>query len=101
MRSSSRAAPGSTPAPARQNPSYPGIADDYRRSFRQLESLKPDIFLGAHVGFFDMDAKRPRAATEGVAAWVDPEGYRQHLSQSRAAFEALVAKEQEAPAAKK
>ena len=76
-----------------RNPSYPGIADDYRRSFRLLESLKPDIFLGAHVGFFDMDAKRPRAATEGVAAWVDPEGYRRHLSQSRAAFEALVAKE--------
>jgi metallo-beta-lactamase class B len=25
------------------NPSYPGIADDYRRTFRMLESMKPDI----------------------------------------------------------
>ena len=76
-----------------QNPSYPGIADDYRRSFRLLESLKPDIFLGAHVGFFDMDAKRPRAASEGAKAWVDPEGYLRYLGKSKETFEALVAKE--------
>jgi metallo-beta-lactamase class B len=59
-----------------RNPSYPGIADDYRRSFRLLESLAPDVFLGAHVGFFDMDAKRARAPTAGVQAWVDPEGWK-------------------------
>jgi metallo-beta-lactamase class B len=76
-----------------QNPSYPGIADDYRRSFRLLESLKPDIFLGAHVGVFDMDAKRPRAASAGAKAWVDPEGYARYLAKSKEAFEALVAKE--------
>jgi metallo-beta-lactamase class B len=76
-----------------KTPSYPGIADDYRRSFRLLESLTPDIFLGAHVGFFDMDAKRARVATEGVRAWVDPEGWKRHLADSKAAFEALVAKE--------
>jgi metallo-beta-lactamase class B len=80
-----------------QNPSYPGIADDYRRSFRLLESLKPDIFLGAHVGVFDMDAKRPRAANDGAKAWVDPEGYVRYLAKSKEAFEAFVAKE--APAA--
>ena len=80
-----------------QNPSYPGIAEDYRRSFRLLESLKPDIFLGAHVGVFDMDAKRPRAASEGAKAWVDPEGYLRYLGKSKETFEALVAKE--APAA--
>jgi metallo-beta-lactamase class B len=84
-----------------RNPSYPGIADDYRRSFRLLESLKPDIFLGAHTGVFDMDAKRPRAALAGVEAWVDPEGYRSYVAKSQAAFEALVSKEQEAPATKK
>ena len=74
-------------------PSYPGIADDYRRSFRLLESLKPDIFLGAHVGVFDMDAKRPRVASAGAKAWVDPEGYARYLAKSKEAFEALVAKE--------
>jgi metallo-beta-lactamase class B len=76
-----------------RNPSYPGIADDYRRSFRLLESLAPDVFLGAHVGFFDMDAKRARAPTAGVQAWVDPEGWKRHVAESKAAFEALVARE--------
>jgi metallo-beta-lactamase class B len=76
-----------------KSPSYPGIADDYRRSFRLLESLTPDIFLGAHVGVFDMDAKRPRAASSGAKAWVDPEGYARYLATSKAAFEVLVAKE--------
>jgi metallo-beta-lactamase class B len=76
-----------------RNPSYPGIADDYRRSFRLLESLSPDIFLGAHVGFFDMDRKRARAPSAGVQAWVDPEGWKRHVDESKAAFEALAAKE--------
>ena len=76
-----------------QNPSYAGIANDYRRSFRLLESLKPDIFLGAHASVFDMDAKRPRAASEGARAWVDPEGYARYVAKSRETFEGLVAKE--------
>jgi metallo-beta-lactamase class B len=76
-----------------RNPSYPGIADDYRRSFRLLESLKPDIFLGAHAGVFDMDAKRPRAASDGARAWVDPEGYARYVAKSKESFEALVARE--------
>ena len=79
-----------------RNPSYPGIADDYRRSFRLLASLQPDIFLGAHVGVFDMDAKRPRAAAAGAEAWVDPDGYARYVAKSREAFEALVAKEEQA-----
>jgi metallo-beta-lactamase class B len=83
-----------------KNPSYPGIAEDYRRSFRTLASLRPDIFLGAHVGFFDMAAKLLRMPTEGVAAWVDPEGYKRHLAQSQAAFEAAVADETESRPAK-
>lgn len=28
-----------------RNPSYQGIADNFRRTFRTLESLKPDIWL--------------------------------------------------------
>jgi len=76
-----------------RSPSYPGIADDYRRSFRLLESLSPDIFLAAHVGFFDMDEKRARVPTAGVQAWVDPDSFKRHVAESKAAFEALVAKE--------
>src|SRR4030095_7526786 len=56
-----------------RNPSYPGIADDYQRTFEVLESLKPDVFLAFHAEFFNFAHKKMRAATEGSAAFVDPE----------------------------
>ena len=54
------------------HPSYPGIDNDYRRTLRILELLKPDIWLAPHNEFFGFAGKRARAATEGVQAWVDP-----------------------------
>jgi metallo-beta-lactamase class B len=82
-----------------KNPSYPGIADDYRRTFRVLESLRPDIFLSYHPGFFDLSGKRERARKDGVHAWVDPDGYRRRVADFKANFESLVAKESGAPVA--
>jgi metallo-beta-lactamase class B len=77
-----------------KNPSYPGIADDYRRTFDRLASLKPDIYLAAHASAFDLEGKRARMKTEGVAAFVDPDGYRRLHAQKREAFDALVKAEQ-------
>lgn len=41
-------------------PSYEGIAEDYHRSIALLESLKPDVFLAAHGGFFGLRGKAER-----------------------------------------
>lgn len=76
-----------------KNPSYPGIADDYRQTFQLLESLHPDIFLSYHAEFFDLEGKRARSATEGVQAWVDPDGYRKKVAAMHQRFEQLVAQE--------
>jgi len=81
-----------------RNPSYPGIVADYRRSLDLLDSLQPTIFLAGHGSMFDFEAKRERAAREGVKAWVDPDGYRRRLASQRETFEALVAKESAAEA---
>ena len=51
-----------------KNPSYPGIADDYRRTHHMLEMLKPDIWLAQHNEYYDLEGKRKRAETEGVNA---------------------------------
>jgi metallo-beta-lactamase class B len=80
------------------NPSYQGIADDFRHTFMLLESLKPDIWLAAHTEVFGFEEKRARATQHGVAAWVDPEGYRNYLAASRADFETELAKEKQATA---
>jgi metallo-beta-lactamase class B len=76
-----------------KNPSYPGIADDYRKTFDRLNALTPDIYLTAHASAGDLAAKRAQAKTEGVRAFVDPEGYRKLHAQKRDAFDALVKKE--------
>jgi metallo-beta-lactamase class B len=76
------------------DPSYPGIADDYRRTIAMLASLQPDIWLAAHPDFFGFEQKRRRAGSEGIAAWVDPQGYRDWLAKGRANLESLVRAEQ-------
>ena len=49
--------------------------------------LTPDIWLGHHTEYFDLESKRKRAQTEGVNAWIDPEGYRRFVSKQKRAFE--------------
>ena len=75
------------------NSSYPEILDDYRQSVKTLEELKPDIFISYHAEAFDFPTKRARAATEGVKAFVDPDGYRAYVANGKSKIEQLVAQE--------
>jgi len=69
--------------------SYPGIADDYRKTFSVLKSLPCDVFLGAHGQYFDMLDKLERAnAGAGQNVWIDPEGYRKAVAEKEREFEA-------------
>ncbi|HEY6644380.1 subclass B3 metallo-beta-lactamase [Povalibacter sp.] len=70
-----------------KNPSYPGITDDYRRTHHRLEMLKPDIWLTHHNEYYGLEDKRQRAKTEGVKAWIDPEGYRRFIAVKKRQFE--------------
>jgi metallo-beta-lactamase class B len=81
-----------------KDPSYPGIGDDYRRTFHVLEMLKPDIWLDPHNESYGFDAKLARSAKEGVKAWLDPEGYRKWVVSKREKFEATIDKEMGVPA---
>jgi len=77
--------------------SYPGIAADYAHAFEVLESLQPDVFLGGHTGFFDLEAKRARLGRGGpLNPFVDPEGFRAHVASRRRAFEEQLARERAA-----
>jgi metallo-beta-lactamase class B len=75
-------------------PSYPTIADDYRKTFAVLDTLRPDIFLGAHANLWRLHEKRANMAqAPGPAAFVDPDGYRTFVAGRRAAFEQQIANE--------
>jgi metallo-beta-lactamase class B len=76
-----------------KDPSYPGIADDYRRTLHTLEMLKPDVWLGAHNDDYGFERKVVRYARDGAVAWVDPEGYRKWLVAQRAKLDAAIDRE--------
>jgi len=79
------------------NAAYPQIATDYERMFRVLKSLPCDIFLGAHGSYFDLEGKYARLKENGLAAFVDPEGYSKFVADKDQAFKTEFAKQRAAP----
>jgi metallo-beta-lactamase class B len=68
------------------NARYPEIADDYARGFRVLKSLPCDVFLGAHGGYYGMEAKYSRLNAGGANPYIDPEGYKNYVAEREQAF---------------
>ncbi len=67
--------------------SYPGIAQDFRKTFTTLRGLPCDIFLGAHGAYFDMQQKLARRHDDSPAVWIDPAGYRRAVAEAQQNFE--------------
>lgn len=79
------------------NPSYPGIASDYERTFRVLKSLPVDFFLGAHGDYFDLKTKYARLKPGAENPFIDPAGYRKYVTDREEAFRTELAKQKAAP----
>ena len=79
------------------NAAYPGIAEDYERTFRTLKALKCDIFLGAHGSYFEMEKKVARLAAGGPNPFIDPAGYARAVNEREQAFRAELARQKAAP----
>ena len=75
-------------------PTYPGIADDFARSFRLMRRLPTDVFLAAHASMFDLEGKVARLRS-GTSAnpFVDPQGYRDYLDRGERVYEQRLAAE--------
>ena len=73
------------------NPNYPNIQDDYRRSFKVLRSLPCDVYLGSHNGFYRMTEKYARLENGDMRAYVDPDGYKAFVDSSEKAFQSRLA----------
>lgn len=75
-------------------PQYPGIVDDYRRTFAITKGWRPDIFLANHPEFFNMAAKRAKQQAGDPLAFVDDQGFPEQMKKLEANFEAALAKQQ-------
>jgi|SRR5579872_5072262 len=75
-------------------PTYPGIADDYARTFRVLHALKCDVFLGAHGGYYGMKEKYKKMKDgAGTNPFIDPDGYRTFVDRAEKDYLDQLAKE--------
>lgn len=79
------------------NDAYPNIVSDFRATFRRLSALRCDIPLGSHGNFFDLTEKRQHLGAAGNP-FVDPAGCRGIVAGAREAFDAQLARQQQAPA---
>lgn len=75
------------------NLKYPQIATDYERTFRLLRSLPCDVFLGAHGDYYGMAAKFAKMKAGDRNAFVDPDGYKNYVSDREQAFRAELRKQ--------
>lgn len=68
------------------NKNYPAIATDYEATFRLLKSLPVDLFLGAHGGYYGMEAKHAQLGKTDKNPFIDPEGYMRYVDDREGAF---------------
>lgn len=77
-----------------KNERYPGVGEDYARTFRVLKSLPCDIFLAAHASFYGGPAKAERLR-QGAEKnpFIDPEGYKAYVEKAEKRYRDLLDKE--------
>ena len=78
------------------NKAYPKIAKDFARTFKVLNSLKCDYFLGAHGNYYGMHAKYPKLKGAKVSPFIDPAGYRDYIELKEKAFRDKLAAQKKA-----
>ena len=76
------------------NTVYPGITEDFEKTFRVLKSLPVDYFLGAHGSYFDLEGKYPRLKAGDANALIDPAGYKNYVEDREQAFRNELKKQQ-------
>lgn len=78
------------------NVKYPQMEADFEKTFRVLKSLHCDVFLGAHGGYYDMEAKYARLKDGGVNPFIDPAGYKTFVTDHEEIFLAELARQKAA-----
>jgi metallo-beta-lactamase class B len=76
-------------------PGYPGITNDYERTFETLRKLPVDIFIGAHASYYGgmKKAETAKANSSGTNPFIDPEGFRRTVDGHERRFREQLARE--------
>ena len=75
---------------------YPGIVDDYRRSFARFRTIDADVFFAAHSELFDLRGKRARIAAGGENPFIDAGALQRTVAEFEADFDKELARQRAA-----
>jgi len=78
------------------NTNYPEIASDYEKMFRTLKQLPCDVFLGAHGAYYNLETKFAKLKNGRENPFVDPDGYKNFVSDKEQEFRAELLKQKAA-----
>ncbi|MEO8302382.1 MAG: subclass B3 metallo-beta-lactamase [Rhizomicrobium sp.] len=76
------------------NKLYPGIVQDFEKTFQVLKSLPVDVFLGAHGAYYGMEAKYAKLKPGSPNVFIDPAGYKAYITDREAAYRKELARQQ-------
>ena len=74
--------------------SYPGVVEDYRRSFARIGGIRADVFLANHGEVFDLERRRQRLRDGDDNAFVDGRALGAYNASMRRTFEQELARQQ-------
>ena len=77
------------------NPTVPGIVDEFERTFKVARSLVCDVPLGSHPGMFNMEEKHAKLGKGGPNPYIDPDGYKLEVDIAEAMFRAVLAEQKQ------
>jgi metallo-beta-lactamase class B len=74
-------------------PTYPGIADDYRSTFAKARAMKVDVLLGPHPEVYGMQAKRAQMKDGAPNPFVKPGELQTYVAGLETDFDKQLAKQ--------
>ena len=77
-------------------PKYPGIAQDYARTFRAQKDMAIDIWLSSHASQFRMHEKYKPGDAFNPQRFVDPAGFKAAVQQLEKTYQEQLARERKA-----
>lgn len=83
------------------NPTYPGIIDDYRKTFARAKDIKVDVLLAPHPEMYKMPEKRAKLADGAPNPFVAPGEFNAYAASLEKAFEEALIKQTAAAQDKK
>ena len=72
---------------------YPGIGEDYARTFKAQKDMQIDVWLASHAGQFKLHEKYKPGDAFNPDRFVDPQGFRTSVEQLEKTYREQLAKE--------